>query len=78
VQEGEQAKSPRQNSHGFSQAMTPKPRKKLRTGSLQHGLMPVGELDENIFEAESEWTNLGDGNTVLITNVRAKETASCE
>jgi hypothetical protein len=29
--------------------------------------MLVGELDENIFEAESEWTNFGDGNAVLIT-----------
>src|SRR5882724_1516797 len=45
--------------------MAPKPRKKLRTGGLQHGLMLVGELDEDIFEAGSERTNLGDGNAVL-------------
>src|SRR6266571_1484842 len=27
--------------------------------------MLVGELDEDVFEAGSEWTNLGDGNAVL-------------
>jgi hypothetical protein len=52
----------------FLKPWQPKPRKKLRTGSLQHGLMLVGELDENIFAAESEWTNFCDGNTVLITD----------
>src|SRR5260370_14216042 len=37
----------------------------LSTGGLQQTLMLVGEFDEDVFEAGSEWTNLGDGNTVF-------------
>src|SRR5258708_4837580 len=37
----------------------------LCTGSLQQSLMLVGELDEDVFEAGSERTNLGHGNAVL-------------
>src|SRR5216684_4920170 len=41
------------------------PRKKLRTGGLQQSLMLVSEFDEDVFEAGSEGTNLGDGNILL-------------
>src|SRR5467141_3328365 len=37
----------------------------LCTGGLQQSLMLVGELDEDVFEAGSERTNLCDGNAVL-------------
>src|SRR6266436_6902000 len=43
----------------------PKPRKRLGTGGLEHGLMLVGEFDEDVFEAGSEGTNLGDGDAVF-------------
>src|ERR1700731_2187688 len=42
----------------------PKPRKMLRTGGLQQGLLLVGEFDEDVFEAGSERTNLADGDAV--------------
>src|SRR5260370_23315941 len=37
----------------------------LRMGGLQQGLMLVGELYENVFEAGSERANLGDGDAVF-------------
>src|SRR6266550_3174818 len=37
----------------------------LCTGGLQQGLMLVGELDKDVFEAGSERANFGDGNAVL-------------
>src|SRR5215469_12354678 len=45
--------------------MAPKPRKMLVTGGLQEGLMLVGQLDKNVFEAGSEGANLGDGDPVF-------------
>src|SRR5437016_14586738 len=37
----------------------------LCTGGLQQGLMLVGELDKDVFEAGSERANFGDGDAVL-------------
>src|SRR5712691_5091536 len=37
----------------------------LRTGSLQQRLVLVSEFDEDVFEAGSERTNLGDGNAII-------------
>src|SRR5579859_2109953 len=38
----------------------------LFTLGLQFCLMLVGQLDENVFEARSQWTNFGDGNVLLL------------
>src|SRR5439155_5767697 len=40
----------------------PNPRKILSTGALKQCLVLVSELHENVFEAWSKRTNLGDGN----------------
>src|ERR1700694_5221125 len=45
--------------------MAPKPRNRSRTGCLQHSLMLVGELDEDVFEAGSEGANFRDGDAIL-------------
>src|SRR5579871_2233384 len=48
------------------QKTAPTPRKMLFTLGLQFCLMLVGQLDENVFEARSQWTNFGDGNVLLL------------